>query len=409
MRILFITNLLPYPLDNGGKIKSYNTLKMLSKENIIDIFSFYEDDREKESLEYMRKQFNEVNIIKKHLTTSTNIKKMILIGVKSLLSKSPFVILKYKDNKMKSLLKEKINENKYDLIYIDHLQLGVYFDILKKANCPIYLDQHNCESQILKRKIVSKKSICRKIFLTMEFLKLKKFENKIISEVDKVIVLSEEDKNILINNLEEKKEKINKNKFITIPIPIDNDYIKPIGISKGSYINLLFLGTLSWYPNENGIKWFIINVISKLEQKNIKYKLYIVGKNPDDELINLCKDYKNIIITGYVEDINDYIGICDLMIVPIFIGSGMRVKILEGLGKRIPIISTNIGAEGINVNHEHNIFIANSVDEYVDGIIKLSDNKLYSKLQENGLSLFEEHYSLESIIKKYRKYVLNMS
>lgn len=406
MRILFITNLLPYPLDNGGKIKSYNTLEMLSEGNRVDIFSFYEDDREKESLEYMKSKFNEVNIVKKNLTTKTNIKEMLWIAIKSLFNKLPFVILKYKDKEMIQLLENKIKKNKYDLVYIDHLQLGIYINILQKANCPIYLDQHNCESQILKRKVESNSSIFKKKFINIEYYKLKKFENKIITNVDKIVVLSDEDKKTLINNIE---EKIDENKFIIIPIPINNNYVKDIGLNKKEFVNLLFLGTLSWHPNLDGISWFVENVIPELEKQHIKYKLYIVGKNPCQELINCCSKNDNIEITGYVDDINEYIEKSDIMIAPIFIGSGMRVKILEGLGKRIPIISTSIGAEGIAIEHNKDIYIANDTDEYIDGILKLGQDKFYTKLQENGFNLFNQKYSLDAVIKKYRKEVLNMS
>ena len=286
MRILFLTNLIPYPLDNGGKIKSFNTLKMLSgKDNKIDIFSFYETNAEKDSVNYMKTLFNEVNVIKKPLTTSVNMKIMMGIAIKSLFNKLPFVLLKYKDNEMSALLKRKIEETKYDLIYIDHLQLGVYFEILKEANCPIYLDQHNCESQILKRKIGINKNILKNIFIKIEYNKLKKFEDGMIEKCDKVIVLSQEDKLSLLDG-----KRINDEKFVIIPIPIQVDYMKRIGSEIKDTINILFLGTLSWFPNEQGIEWFVDNVIPNLDKVNINYNLYIVGKDPSENLINKCKN-----------------------------------------------------------------------------------------------------------------------
>lgn len=404
MRILFLTNLIPYPLDNGGKIKSFNTLKMLSgKDNKIDIFSFYETNAEKDSVNYMKTLFNEVNVIKKPLTTSVNMKIMMGIAIKSLFNKLPFVLLKYKDNEMSALLKRKIEETKYDLIYIDHLQLGVYFEILKEANCPIYLDQHNCESQILKRKIGINKNILKNIFIKIEYNKLKKFEDGMIEKCDKVIVLSQEDKLSLLDG-----KRINDEKFVIIPIPIQVDYMKRIGSEIKDTINILFLGTLSWFPNEQGIEWFVDNVIPNLDKVNINYNLYIVGKDPSENLINKCKNKKNIKITGYVDDVNVYIEKCDIMIAPIFVGSGMRVKILEGIGKRIPIISTTIGAEGIEVEDKRSILIANKESEFIDSIVALTDKELYYKIQVNSEKIFNERYSLEAVKKKYKKNVLDI-
>lgn len=401
MRILFLTNLLPYPLDNGGKIKTYNTLKMMSEGNKIDIFSFYETDKEKENIEYMKKEFNLVNAIYKPLTTSKHLVKMVMIGLRSLVNDKPFVLLKFVDKNMKQLLIESIKKNKYDLVYIDHLQLAVYMDILKEANCPIYLDQHNCESQIIKRKSEVTKSLIKRTIINMEYKKLKKFEDMIISCVDKVIVLSEEDKKCLVKGL-----KIDREKFIVIPIPIEADYKKKNGVQNQEVMKIMFLGTLSWFPNAQGIEWFVENVVTALEKHNFKYKLYIVGKDPSENLINKCNENSNIEITGYVNDVNEYIEKCDILVSPIFVGSGMRVKILECIGKRMPVISTTIGAEGIEVENNKSILIANTTEEFVKAIYNIRSNDMYINLQIEGELLFNKKYSLNAIKAIYRKKVL---
>lgn len=399
MKILFITNLIPYPLDNGGKIKTYNILEILSEENEIDLFAFYENEKERESIDFLKRKFRNVVGVEKILTTKKNIFYMLTIAIKSIFSKYPFVILKYIDKKMRNLLEEYILDNNYDLIYIDHLQLGVYYDVLKKTNKKIYLDEHNCEYQILKRKFHDESSILKKIFFGLEYKKLKKFEETIINKVDKVIVLSDEDKKLLMSNK-------NEDKFINIPIPIKTNYKKIIGSRIQDEINLIFLGTLTWYPNAQGIEWFVDNVIPILERDEIKYKLHIVGKDPSISLIEKCKENDNVIITGYVDSIDEYIDKCDIMIVPIFIGSGMRVKILEGLGKRIPIISTSIGAEGIEIKNNKNILLANDENEFVESIINLKNKELYETLQVNGYETFNNLYSIEAISKKYKNDVL---
>lgn len=399
MKILFITNLIPYPLDNGGKIKTYNILEILSEENEIDLFAFYENEKERESIDFLKRKFRNVVGVEKILTTKKNIFYMLTIAIKSIFSKYPFVILKYIDKKMRNLLEEYILDNNYDLIYIDHLQLGVYYDVLKKTNKKIYLDEHNCEYQILKRKFHDESSILKKIFFGLEYKKLKKFEETIINKVDKVIVLSDEDKKLLMSNK-------NEDKFINIPIPIKTNYKKIIGSKIQDEINLIFLGTLTWYPNAQGIEWFVDNVIPILERNEIKYKLHIVGKDPSISLIEKCKENDNVIITGYVDSIDEYIDKCDIMIVPIFIGSGMRVKILEGLGKRIPIISTSIGAEGIEIKNNKNILLANDENEFVEAIINLKNKELYETLQINGYETFNNLYSIEAISKKYKNDVL---
>lgn len=399
MNILFLTNLVPYPLDNGGKIKSYNTIQMLSQNNILDIFCFYENDREFESIKIFKKKCNRIVSIYNPVTTSENKRRMILTALRSLFGTLPFVVTKYSNKKMKKEIENSI-DNKYDLIYIDHLQLGVYYKLLKKYNIPVYLDEHNCENQIIKRNIEIEKNFLKKLFLKLEYVKLKRFETKMVKLSDKIVVLSKEDKELL--SVEGEKD----SKFEIIPIPIESSYKKAIYCSKEiktNSLNIMFIGTLSWYPNLQGIEWFIDNVIPKMQKSKLSFNLYIVGKNPSTKLIDICNKYKNINVTGYVEDINVYFHKCDIMIVPIFIGSGMRVKILEGLTKRIPIISTDIGCEGIMVQDNENILIANTEEEFLQKINMLGTNpELYSKLQINGEKLFNEKYSMEAISKKFQ-------
>lgn len=393
MKILLLTNLIPYPLDNGGKIKSFNMLKMLSLMHKIDLFSFYEEDKDIENIEPLKALCNNIVVFKKPLTTSTNMNYMKKIAVKTLFSALPMVAYKFKDEHMYNALEDAIKNNKYDIIYVDHLQLAVYHHIFEKYNLPFYLDQHNCESQIIKRQVDKEQSFAKKIFLGYEYKKLKRFEEKILQKAEKVVVLSEEDKKVMTKNLE-----INLDKFIIIPIPVESSYKKEIKYNIKEEINLLFLGTLSWYPNAHGLEWYIDKVIPLLEEKDVKYKFYIVGKAPGESIISKCASNPNIIITGYVDDINEYVEKCDVMVVPIFIGSGMRVKILEALGKCIPVISTAIGAEGIDVVEGQDILVANNEKEFFNCIIKVKgDNELYTELQRNGLILYEEKYSLNAI------------
>lgn len=397
MKILFITNLLPYPLDNGGKIKTYNTLEILSKDNKIDLISFYENDRDLKYIPMLERVCSEVNVFKRAITTNNNIKYMIKLAIKNIFSKIPLVVYKFKDKSVESIIDKKLNRGQYDLVYIDHLQLGIYLEVIRRYTDNIVLDQHNCESVIILRKQQTEKSLLKRVYLKYEYLRLKRFEGIVLSQVNKIIVLSEEDKRemmLINNNLEE-------NKFLSISIPVNIDYVKKIGRKKRNILNILFLGTMSWYPNSQGIEWFVKNIVPKLEENNFNYKLYIVGKDPSNKLIDVCKKYSNITITGFVDNVNEYIELCDVMVVPLFVGSGMRVKILEAMGKGIPVISTSVGAEGIAIEDGINIIIANEQKEFIESLKKVNNEQLYKDLQINGMDLFKERYSVASLNKKF--------
>ena len=234
-------------------------------------------------------------------------------------------------------------------------------------------------------------------------MRLKKFESKMLNEVDKVVVLSKEDEDTLISISNTSTEK-----YIRIPIPIEINHIKTNSLKSKNHYNILFLGTLSWFPNSQGIDWFIKKVVPLLDKESFEYTLYIVGKDPSDELKEISKMRDDIIVTGFVDDVNEYIDLCDFMVVPLFIGSGMRVKILEAMGKNIPVISTTIGCEGIEVEDKESILIANDELEFIESIKEISDIETYEKIRLNAKKLFEEKYSVTALEKLYSKVIENM-
>jgi glycosyltransferase involved in cell wall biosynthesis len=397
MRILFLTNLLPYPLDNGGKIKTFSTLKALSiMGNSVDLLCFSENsENDSGNVQKLKNICNDVQFIEHKLTTKSNIKYMMAVAFKSLFSKYPFGIYKYESKQMRDVIAKKIKENDYDIIYFDHLQMYKYFNSFDRKNVKFVLDQHNSESEIVYRTYQNSNNFLKKIFLNIEYNKIRKFEKKALSDVDKIYALSE-------NDVESMKHlNVNLKNFSVIPIGVIDNGIINKKEDKNKKLTLMFIGTLTWNPNNQGILWFVRNVIPKLNESGIEYDLYIVGKNPSDELKELCESYNNIFVTGYVNDVDEMYVKSDVMVVPLFVGSGQRVKIIESFSKGIPVISTSIGAEGLDCITDYNVVIADTDIEFVDSLRKMSDETFRKKIASNARKTFEEKYSLEAYISAF--------
>ncbi|MBS7044847.1 MAG: glycosyltransferase [Eubacterium sp.] len=397
MRILFLTNLLPYPLDNGGKIKTFSTLKALSiMGNSVDLLCFSENsENDSGNVQKLKNICNDVQFIEHKLTTKSNIKYMMAVAFRSLFSKYPFGIYKYESKQMRDVIAKKIKENDYDIIYFDHLQMYKYFNSFDRKNVKFVLDQHNSESEIVYRTYQNSNNFLKKIFLTIEYNKIRKFEKKALSDVDKIYALSE-------NDVESMKHlNVNLKNFSVIPIGVIDNGIINKKEDKNKKLTLMFIGTLTWNPNNQGILWFVRNVIPKLNESGIEYDLYIVGKNPSDELKELCESYNNIFVTGYVNDVDEMYVKSDVMVVPLFVGSGQRVKIIESFSKGIPVISTSIGAEGLDCITDYNVVIADTDIEFVDSLRKMSDETFRKKIASNARKTFEEKYSLEAYISAF--------
>ncbi|WP_027636812.1 glycosyltransferase [Clostridium butyricum] len=392
-KILFLTTELPCPADNGGKIRSFNMLKSIYDSYEIDLVCFSEKNEVKQEVLQLKKICNEVYVVNKIYTNSkskVNSIKNVLMGV---LKNKPFIVEKFNDSMYKSIVKMLIHKNEYQSVIIDHLQISNYLSILDKQN--VILSQHNCEYLILKRRYEKENNIIKKIFIWSEFFKTKKYEKKICSKVNKVIVLSEEDKKHIVD------EDYRGDNMVIIPISVETTYVKKH--YNNTIKNLLFLGTMSWYPNEHGILWFLNNVWKDILKYNSDIKLYIVGNKPSEEIRSYSSE--NVIVTGYVESVDEYIEKCDVCIVPLFIGGGMRVKILECMSKGIPCISTSIGAEGIEYIDKENIIICDTSDQLLHSINNMSKYIIENKLVENAKMLIEEKYSLKVLSNKLKKLI----
>ncbi|MDF9475231.1 glycosyltransferase [Bacillus cereus] len=394
-KILFLTTLLPYPLDNGGKIKSYNTIKALSEDYQIDLVCFVNKTEEKENVEKLKNIADDIKIVQKTLIRSTSLKSFAIDYIKSLLTTYPYSINKFYVKEMEDILAEKISNNEYDYIYIDHLPMMVYMQLFKNHN--VILDQHNVENMIFKRYLESEKSFAKKLIGYMEYKKLERFERKAMQKADQIVCLSEEDKHSF--------ENLGIHNEILNVIPIHMDIKKEYNYSphQPGKLKILFLGSMSWYPNQSGIQWFMENVWDKLDDKD--YELYIVGSNPTED-IKKYDNNSNVYVTGYVNDVDEYITKCDISIVPLFVGSGQRVKIIESFAKKIPVLSTSIGAEGLTYQNGKDIILADSAEEFINNLEKIKENnsKLLS-ISEHANNNFKENYSANVLPAKLKKVI----
>ncbi len=391
MKILFLANLVPYPADNGGKIKTLTDLKILSSRHNIDLLCFYEHEDIEKSKNFLVNYCENIDFVPIRVTTRENMILMLIKAGFSLFSPLPLCISKYKSSKMKKLIEKKLYSNKYDAVYLNILAMFAYSKLIKKIqpNAKIILAEQNCEALIYKRFLEKKNSFLKNLFLKIEYSKLKRFEKKSLINADKVILLSDADKNAL--------EEMNNVKFNSKIVPIGTENYSFVERIKKDRLSILFVGTLTWEPNNDGLIWFLDNVIPNIK---ISFEMYIVGKNPSEMVKNLSSKYKNIHVLGYVESVDMYFDKADCMVVPLFVGSGQRVKIIESFGRGLPVISTSIGAEGLGYTNGKDILIANNKEEFVDAISSLTSIEWCKSISQNARELFLSQFEMNSVSKK---------
>jgi len=388
--ILFLTHLYPYPADDGGRIVTYNTIK-----NFVEfghrVYLCVFVDQEKSELELDMPI--DVEIIKVPISYR-NTAKLLL---KNIFSKMSYNMQKYINDDMKHAIEEILNNKQIDIVYMDHLHMAYYSDIIRRRKgTTILLRQHNVESQIMERVYKKEGNLIKRLFLLYQFIKLRNYERNITGRFDRVYMITKEDQELM--------HKLNpETNLALLPAGVDTEKYYPLPkSSQGNEPIITFLGSLSWYPNIDGLRWFVNNVFPKVIKGIPNVKLYIVGKDPSSELLKYKTSYpNNIVITGYVEDERPYIAQSDVFIVPLFIGGGMRIKILNALAMRMPVISTSIGAEGIDTT-DGAICIADTAEHFLEQTLEIMRNKeVAERFAATGYELILRNYDNRNILRNH--------
>jgi len=389
MKILFITTQFPYPLDNGGKIGAYNGINVMENGNDMTVLSFTEEPQYvEEGLKFFKSKFKQVRFIspiehKVHIQKETI--TLAKVMTKCYLTGIPYVTMKFVDKKMYLLIDSIINQDFYDLIFIDYLNMYIYGEYIKikhksRFKYLIFKD-HNIEYQIFKQAAESSRGL-KKIILNKEWKDTRKYEIDAIKKSDLVFSVCDENATLL--------RKYNKQSFAMKP----TFEIIPFRDEISSEHKLLYIGNLSWKANLEGLQWFVKNVWPKLLKEIPDVTIDIIGgglkENPFENIIGI--NYR-----GYVKDIDDIYKDYKIFIVPLFEGSGIRIKILEAFNNDISVVSTTMACETIGVTNQKEIMMADDPEEFKDAILKLlTQNEFNYNIRNNAKEFLSKNYALES-------------
>lgn len=357
MNALFICQRKMLPLNDGACVYSFGILQYLKEIGINTTFiSFYETEdytrNEVEELENLCGGVYSVKLTWRSIALNTSLKY-------------PNSIQKYTRQAMFRKLKQVMENAYFDIVFIDHLHMFEYSKLFK--NSRVILIEHNVEADVWLN-FVKKCPGIIKLFVKRNAIMTYEYEKRAIQSVFGVISISELDAQKLKSMTPE------ANIYVMHPY-ISYKLVKtPADILKTN-MKLLFIGSYGWYPNQEAAKFLVEQVMPILRKHLPGIHLFLVGKEPTNEIIKYGKTYCDITITGTVKSTDTYIRSCDLLINPIFSGSGLNLKMLEAMGKGIPVVSSEYGARGINIIPFKHALIFKDVHECVDCIIKLLKDK----------------------------------
>jgi len=339
---------------------------------------------------------NEITIEGIKINTHISIFKL---GLNLFFSEKPYIAQRFISKKYLKKLIAIVQSQHFDFIQIEGLYMLQYIHAIKKIfSGHIIYRPHNIEYKIWERNAIETKSFFKKIYFNILAKRLKQLELSLLNTYDYILPISPFDA--------EKYTELGNTKPLHIA-PFGIDFKKIPTPQKYKYEqNIIFIGALDWIPNQNGLLWFINKCWEKILATEAKTELLIAGRNAPKRFINCLQNKPAIKFIGEVENAYDFMSTNGPLIVPLFSGSGLRVKIIEAMALRKPIISTSLGAEGIPYADKKNIIIANTDDEFVHGAIHLIQNKETQKeMGENAYHLAAANFDFAKIAKEVVNFI----
>lgn len=307
----------------------------------------------------------------------------------NLFSKRSLHVSRFESEAFKQKIKEVLRKERFDIIQLELLYMTPYLDVIRQySDAPVVLRSHNIEYRIWERITANTRNPLKRYYLNMLTKRLKKYETVTMHLFDGIIPISKVDANFYLEHGFNKPVK-------DISFVIDLSQYRPH--KNDDFPSLFHLGVMNWMPNEEGIQWFLDHVWPKVHAMFPTLKLYLAGRSMPAWLSEL--DMANVEVVGEVEDAQEFMLSKSVMIVPLFSGSGIRIKIIEGMALSKAIISTTIGAEGINHTHGSDILIADTPQEFIEAIATCVNNRsLCLKMGTNARALIEQDFNYGRLI-----------
>jgi glycosyltransferase involved in cell wall biosynthesis len=364
MRILKLCKKFPYPLKDGESIAvTYlsNALHQLGCE--ITLLSM-NTSKHYTDISSLPADFNHYKEI--HVTPLDNSVRWI-DAFRNLFSRDSYHVSRFICEDFKNKLIELLHKNEYDVVQLETLYLAPYIDVIKQhSNALITMRAHNVEFEIWERITSNTTFLPKRWYLSYLTSKLRRYELEHLNKYDYLVAVSERD-------LRKFKNLGYKNGAISSPIGLDlKNYARKNFTSSSR--DICFIGALDWIPNMEGLMWFINQVWPELSARYPDLRFHVAGRNTPASILQLKAS--NMVIHGEVADAISFVDAHAIMIVPLFSGSGMRVKILEGMALGKVVVTTPLGKEGIHAENGLHLLEADSPMAFVDRISDVLEGKI---------------------------------
>ena len=380
MRLLWVKAGKLLPVDTGGKIRSYNILRRLSNQHEVTLLSYYPGQRDPAYEAALPEEFPGAEVLCTGTVDSEGFQG-VLDYLYRLPRPAPYSVTKYTHPKVRKAVAEHLSSGKVDVAICDFLAASLNFP--EELPIPCVLFQHNVESSLWQRMAATETHPLRKLSYTYESARMSRYEHRTLAKFHHILAVSEHDRRQML-------EMDPACEITVVPTGVD---VAKFPVAPPSTImppRIVFTGSMDWEPNIDAMEYFCAQIWPRILAEYPDAIFQIVGRNPFARVQRLAS--KSVQVTGTVPSVKDYLRDATVVIVPLRIGGGTRLKIYEAMAMGKALVSTSIGAEGLSFQDGRDLLLADDASSFAGAILLLlRDGQVRRKFEQAAVALAAQY------------------
>jgi glycosyltransferase involved in cell wall biosynthesis len=353
LRIAFVTSRVPYPVNIGGHIRTFNLLKQISQGCPVTLFTTVAGDRDGEAALGLRRTLPGLTVSTLRVAPRSSWRRRAARLLSSPVDPLPYTWAAYRDPRFTALLQERITPDRFDIVHCDHIQIAHLLAEVRAV--PRLVNLHNVERILIQRVAAAQRSPWRRALVGWQARKVARAEMEVYRSFDSCVAVSETDKEAVAHVAP-------RLRVAVVPNGVDLEYFAPTPDAPVDPDMILFTGALDWLPNVDALDFVARDILPRIRRHLPAATLSVVGRHAPAALLRRFA-HDGVTIASTVPDVRPYMERAALYLVPLRIGGGTRLKILEAWAMGKAVLSTTLGAEGLPAVDGRNIVIADTPDQ----------------------------------------------
>lgn len=394
MKVLILDEEFPHPLNTGKRIRTFNLFSRLASRHRLTYLA-YGNDGSEAFRSFQNAGLNPVAVARRPRPKQGA--GLYLRLLQNLFSSEPYSVSSHWTKAFDRAVERELSGSDYDLVVCEWTPYAQF--MRTRTDIKTMVVAHNIEYQIWQRYVQNEKQFVVRKYMAMQANRMRTFEENIFKIVSGATAVSGADAEVIRTINPDLPVEVVDN---GVDLEYFRDYDRP---SNDDAPGLVFTGSMDWRPNQDSVEYFVHDILPLVKSSYPEIRTVLVGRNPPPKIVELG-NVDGVTVTGTVDDVRPYIKRANVFIVPLRIGGGSRLKILEAMAMKKSVVSTSVGAEGLDVTNGCELLLADNPEQFAKQIdTLLSDRAKARRMGEAGRTLVERRYGWDALAVKLERFM----